>query len=355
MRLVELNELDEKEFEKGLKVAKRAVEEFKRNKSGEQLAKYLYPEFPWNGLERAYISPYLLDGWKVIPFYSCPILGISPMTKEEFKNYAGMDVKDVIELSKKGRLYPLLLWLPHSFAGKEFEHLDPLIKMAPGDRSFEVITELVGFDTIQRLEKAGEAINETIISKNALLYSTLCTLGYKRRITMGCRLIRSTNDKTLIRDYERNWLAYLKHQVVIPPYLGAVAPTDEEVGKLINYPLKGNNNSKQEFTSEIAEYLITDLGFVSPANSSELNIDLVIETQNSARDLQRAYQEFAKLVNDLKVKEALETRDALYQIADEFRKSAPFLDKVSSVMYSGISVSAAAVTFAAYQVFFHRG
>ena len=134
MRLVELNELDEKEFEKGLKVAKRAVEEFKRNKSGEQLAKYLYPEFPWNGLERAYISPYLLDGWKVIPFYSCPILGISPMTKEEFKNYAGMDVKDVIELSKKGRLYPLLLWLPHSFAGKECEHLDPLIKMAPGDR-----------------------------------------------------------------------------------------------------------------------------------------------------------------------------------------------------------------------------
>ena len=130
-----------------------------------------------------------------------------------------------------------------------------------------------------------------------------------------------------------------------------MAPTDEEVGKLINYPLKGNNNSKQEFTSEIAEYLITDLGFVSPANSSELNIDLVIETQNSARDLQRAYEEFAKLVNDLKVKEALETRDALYQIADEFRKSAPFLDKVSSVMYSGISVSAAAVTFAGLSSF----
>jgi len=330
MRLAELNELESQQMEKGLKAAERAVAEFKKNK-GTQLAKYLYPEFPWNGMERAYISPYLLDGWRVIPFYSYPILGISPMTVPEFKNYAGMDVKDVVELSKKGRLYPLLLWPYSDYAGKEFEHLDPLIRIAPWDRTYEIINELVGFNELKRFENEAKRSNEKIISKNAFLYSVFCALGYKRRINMGFHYIRSMKDNESIRMYETDWLAYLKHQVLIPPYLGGIAPTDETIGKMVNIPLKGNNHSKEEFTSEIAEYLITDLGFVTPSDSSDLNIDLVVETQDCAKDLQRAYQEFSRLVKDLKVKEALETRDALFQEAENFKKSAPFLDKVSNV------------------------
>lgn len=351
MREKELAELDIRSFERDSELASRAVKKFSKEDKGTQIVKYLYPEIPWARGERAYMNPYFSRYlWTVIPFYDCPIIAVTPSTAEDFKRTVGLNVTELLELWRKGRIYPLVVWPCESFSGKEFEHLHPILERNPPvDREFHFLVSLAGKEFYRYRDEALKL--NPLISDWPTVYALLCVLGFRERVRKGCDSIRSTKNRKLIHLYTENWLGWLKHLMIIPPFLGALSPMGEEIRDLIAFPLKGGHFPNQVFSHEVAECLVRDLAFIGPADTDDLNIDLLIETQDQAKDLRKAYTEFSKHVNDFEVQEALETRDALEQVAEEYRRSAPFLDKASRVVHGGISISAAAVTYAAFSSF----
>jgi hypothetical protein len=130
--------------------------------------------------------------------------------------------------------------------------------------------------------------------------------------------------------------------------LDAIPITEYHKFQIIYWPLGGSlSDPKQAIVPEIAQELQVIWDLAAPVDSEVLDIDLIIKTQNHAKELRKAYDEFHSHVQDLGIEKGLKSfREAIGPITEEYNKSAPFLDLVDKVLLGSITICAASLTSA---------
>lgn len=140
-----------------------------------------------------------------------------------------------------------------------------------------------------------------------------------------------------------------------PPFLyGAIPVTSNQSFELFSRLFGPPAGPTERVVPEIAQELV-NMSFLSASNPSDIDLELIIETQDHAKDFRKAYREFASLVSNLKLREALEMRDAIGHVAEEMKKSAPMLDRTGDMANVALTVSVAAVTAQASNVLLSSG
>lgn len=314
------------------------------------LAQQLYPEIPWTeGEVRAYLYPAVIRPWTALPFYEKPIIPIVMLRKgENFKDVYGLNYEDILELWNKRRIYPIVEERFEDFHHIKSDHLQRIFeKEPPTIREPSILFHLAGIEKVEEYEREYEKIDD--VPGNRILYAALCSAGLRDRVREGYNRILSLKDRQMRDIFRTHWLGFFSSISLTAHMLDSIPVMDQHGFSGITWPLGHfTSNPEQALIQEVAEELLIVWDLVAPANPKDVNIDLIIATQDHAKDLRKAYSEFRELVQDLKIKEGLETfENAVGPLAEEYRRSSPILDDVDKIAINSMTVSITALTAAA--------
>jgi len=373
-------ELDLKEDQKTEKLANKIIS--LDTIGSEHVGRLLFPEIPWLSKveDRGCLDPTVLPTWLVLPFYEKPILVIHPLKKDHFKMRYGLTSEDVHELLTKRRIYATIRFDHKDFVGEEFNHLDCILESGlPHARWIFLIEAAFKKKTKEKWEEEFDKLRQEAVDLDPefakfwnAYYAVLSILGLEGRLKYGIRSLsilqklvqedyhqtgaaRTARHLKSLRWYRTHWLDLIFWNFISPYFYGAVPvcsnTSHQLLSEVFGFPIK----PEQGVVHEVAQELLVNIGFVSAANSNDLDLDLVIRTQDHTKDFRKAYNEFMSLVSELKLKEALETRDAIGYASEELKKSSPILDRTENIIHTTLTVSVAAMTAQALNLLLSSG
>jgi len=368
-------ELDQKENEKTEELASKVLSLPKGRRVYENAMRILYPEIPWMGRseERGYLLPSAVPPWLVLPFYEKPILVIYPFDEQIFKVIYGLNSEDLLELINKRRIYAATRLGYEEFIGERYSHLDRILdKRLPHARWIRLIEEALKrkkekYEELLMYEKEAVVLDPEFGKHWDIYYALLSSFGMNARLRLAHSRISyyyeyarkkygpSSRRFESLRLFRTAWLDMFFWEFFSPFFHGAVPVSSSQSCELFSevfgYPATPNEG----IVHEIAHELLVNIELVSAANPKDIDLDLIIRTQDNAKDLRKAYNEFASLVSKLKLKEALEMRDAIGYAAEKLKKSTPILDKTENVTNVALTVSVAAMTAQASNLLLSSG
>lgn len=350
MEREELEGLDENDAKACVHAWKRISKKLREGNLKEHLAKDLYPEIPWKREEiRGLIHPMFIEPWLAIPFYEKPLVVVQTRNKEQFKTHYGLTTDELLELRKKRRVHLLLGQSYKSFYGEQYEHFASIIEMKPPTvRGTFIPWRLASGKNVTKWKEEAKNL-DVLISRWDTLFAVLSAAGFRKRVLNGYKKIISIKNEVLRSFYEAAWIGMLCYSLIESPFLDSPLVMKNWIQDAIFQPIGAAPKASQAFVHEVVQGVLEMTDFYAPADPSSVSIDLLVETQDCAKDLRTAYREFIVHVRKFETDEALETRDALEHAADEFRRSTPFLDKVSGGIHCSVSIGSAALTYTALQ------
>lgn len=366
-------ELDLKEEQKIGKLVYKIIGLDKTDRGS--VARLLFPEIPWIGKfeDRGHLYPFSLPPWLALPFYEKPILVIEPVKKEAFKMIYGLTSEELLELLSKRRIYATIRFDYKDFVGEEFNHLDCILEkgLPTSSRWLSLIEGWLKkekkWEEIEKLKQEARSLDPEFGKYWDIHYAILSSLGMRRRLVNSIRFLSfvhkwargrySPDARALMSfgQYRKRWLDMFYWEFLSPYFFGAVPVTSWVSRQLFSKVFRLPAKPEEGMVHEVAQDLLIDIGFVSAANPKDLDIDLVIKTQDHAKDFRKAYKEFMSLVWELKLKEALETRDAIAYASEKLKRSSPILDKTKHLINGTVVVSTAALTAQALNLLVSSG
>jgi hypothetical protein len=341
----------------------------------ENLVRVLYPEIPWKGKqeERGYLLPSAVPPWLVLPFYEKPILVIYPFDAPTFKMVYGLTSEEILELLNKRRIYATTRFGYGEFASDKYNHLDRILeKRLPHARWITFIEKALKrkkdkYSEFRKFFKEATTLDPEFGKHWDIYYGILSSFGMNRRLRRAHWWISGmcenaqrnyqASDFRLesLRLFRIGWLDMFFWEFFSPFFYGAVPVSSSQSYKLFSGLFGSPIAPNEGIVNEIAQELLVNIELVSATDPNDLDVDLIMKTQDNAKDLRKAYNEFASLVSRLKLKEALEVRDAVGYASEELKKSAPILDKTENITNVALTVSAAAMTAQASNLLLSSG
>lgn len=339
----ELKELEDRQRKRDRELVQSIVEMIHKGSLNESVAKLLYPEIPWDVREvRGFIHPDLLERpWAVIPFYDKSIVAIYPFKESDFKLLYGLASEEILELWRRGRLYPLSVARFSQYSGEEYEHLHPFIgRGMPVVGRESLLIALPALEEYLALEREAESLS--IFSEYLRVYAGLSILGFRERLIRGHEALLETEKRGVdISFWRSRWLLLLHNMFIRSPSLGSPTIVKEDILDRAFTPLGPSNKTSESLPAEVAGKLLENIELPGPADPEDVNIEIIIEAYEHAREFRETYKELLKRVNELQIRDAIDHVETLQRTAEELRKIG---ESMGLTAYNSLGVSTAALT-----------
>lgn len=334
--------------------------ECQRAKAEELVAKFkpkcpedirkIYPEFTLRGAYTTSLEPYV-PIWLLLPFFERIIVGIVPhlKTEEEFHEWYGVSIKQLLDLREKGRVEIRVLF-PRSLKSTP-QYLDPFFsgEFPSSARDLALDTALLGNDRLTEIRNRFSnlvAKSRQLQSIDGLIAHTGRAYNIAQVAYIQLHALRHEEaavhfEKLISRDVDRafHWLELCRLFLVGPIHysLGGIHCVSSSVPSL--KPLKENNAIA--FPADLGRILIDTFEMVrmKPA-TNKATLDHCIQTYHDYEKARETLIALDTAIKNGRVKQSIKQVDDLKSLLSEARSSKEWWLRIMRlVTATGLSIA----------------